>query len=81
MIIAFRKSLIGALSIAALQACSEPAAPGADKVLTDGAVYTVDDDRSWAEAVAITDPVAEFIEAEVPLTVMDGRTVFSADGI
>ena len=30
-------------------------APGADMVLTNGRVYTVDESRSWAEAVAITD--------------------------
>ena len=43
----------------ALSACSEspaPAeAPGADTVFTNGYVYTVDADRSLAEAVAVTD--------------------------
>jgi len=45
--------------IVTLTACgkAEPPAemPGADLVLTNGRVYTVDDSRSWAEAVAITD--------------------------
>lgn len=40
-------------------ACGEPEAPvsqsGADSVYRNGKVYTVDADRSWAEAVAITD--------------------------
>jgi predicted amidohydrolase YtcJ len=42
-----------------LAACSQSEAPGeatrADTVFTNGRVYTVDADRSWAEAVAITD--------------------------
>ena len=42
-----------------LVACSRPAdAPSedaADRVFLNGAVYTVDADRSWAEAVPIKD--------------------------
>jgi predicted amidohydrolase YtcJ len=43
----------------ALAACGKTEAPpelsGADTVFTGGRVYTVDADRSWAEAVAVTD--------------------------
>jgi predicted amidohydrolase YtcJ len=46
-------------SIAIVGACSKPGPPaeilGADTVFTNGRIYTVDDDRSWMEAVAITD--------------------------
>jgi len=46
-------------------ACSDsnesPQGPGADLVLTNGRIYTVDADRSWAEAVAITDGVISFV--------------------
>ena len=48
-----------ALIAVALAACGRtdapPASPGADLLLTNGRVYTVDPERSWAEAVAITD--------------------------
>ena len=48
-----------ALIAAALSACGQPdaptAAPGADIVLTNGKIFTVDAERSWAEATAITD--------------------------
>ena len=36
--------------------CSgDPPAPGADLVLTGGAIYTVNENQPWAEAVAVTD--------------------------
>ena len=37
------------------QSADEPTAELADRVFLNGAVYTVDADRSWAEAVAVTD--------------------------
>ena len=49
--------LISCLLVSA--GCSRPAqeaaAAAADRVFLNGAVYTVDAERSWAEAVAITD--------------------------
>ena len=45
--------LLAALGTAVLAAAS-PAPPPADLVIRGGAVYTVDDARSWAEAVAVS---------------------------
>lgn len=46
-------------ALLALVACTRPAdqiaEEAADSVFLSGAIYTVDDDRSWAEALAITD--------------------------
>jgi hypothetical protein len=50
--------VLAALVIVALDACSRTEPPedtGADMVFTNGNIYTLDADRSWAEAVAITD--------------------------
>ena len=42
--------------------CSrQPESPGADLVLTNGRIYTVDAERSWAEAVAITGDEIVFV--------------------
>ena len=58
------------LAAALLAACSTeepPAAPvsattsGADRVFLNAAVYTVDADRSWAEAVAVADGVVSAV--------------------
>ena len=48
----------GALLMLAAAGCGKapaPQAPGADTVFINGRIYTVDADRSWAEAVAIED--------------------------
>ena len=48
----------GALLMLAVAGCSKapaPQAPGADTVFINGRIYTVDANRSWAEAVAIED--------------------------
>lgn len=49
--------LFAAVALASSCSQSEPpdAAPGADAVYSNGRVYTVDANRSWAQAVAITD--------------------------
>lgn len=47
-------NLIILVSITVMPACSGPQGAGADTVFVNGAVYTVDESRSWAEAVAIT---------------------------
>jgi predicted amidohydrolase YtcJ len=41
--------------------CNEPQSPGSDRVFIGGAVYTADESRSWAEAVAITDGEIVFV--------------------
>ncbi len=48
--------LIGALACAAVASCSrgEPQPAGADFVFTNAKVYTLDDARPWAEAVAVS---------------------------
>ena len=53
---------IALLCISLLVACGrqpDPAAPAADRVLTNGRIYTVNAVQPWAEAVAIRD--GEFI--------------------
>jgi len=73
-------------------ACSKteaPAsAPGADRVFINGRIYTVDADRSWAEAVAINDgrieyvgsnqDVNRFIGANTEVVDLDGRMMLPA---
>ena len=54
--------LIAILFIASAPvACSSTKAPVADRVFINGAVYTVDADRSWAEAVGISDGRIVFV--------------------
>ena len=44
------------MGLAAITGCSKPAEQtSADLVLENGSIYTVDEARSWAQAVAITD--------------------------
>ncbi len=49
------------IALSQITACSRPTTPGADTVLRGGAVYTVDENRTWAEAVAITDGEIVFV--------------------
>lgn len=54
-----KTALLLLIVLAALVGCSPPSkeadVDGADRVFLNGAIYTVDADRSWAEAVAISD--------------------------
>ena len=72
-------------------ACSdvpEPGLPGADTVFVNGRVYTVDADRSWAEAVAVDDGAIvyvgnsagaqEFIGTDSNVVDLDGRMMMPA---
>ena len=45
--------------------CSDPTTPGADTVLRAGAVYTLDDERSWAEAIAISNGEIIFVGSDI----------------
>ncbi len=77
---------------ASLFACGRsdvpPAAPGADTVLRNGAVYTVDTTQSWAEAVAITagritfvgsnDEAGKHIGADTTVVDLQGRLMLPA---
>lgn len=47
-----------------LPACSVPQSPGADRGFVNGAIYTVDEHRSWAEAVAITGGEIVFVGSD-----------------
>ncbi|MGI9260772.1 MAG: amidohydrolase [Woeseiaceae bacterium] len=51
--------LVAAISCSA--ACSNRQSPGADRVFVNGAVYTADDSRSWAESVAVSDGEIVFV--------------------
>lgn len=67
---------------ALFSACSEPRAPGADTVFTGGGVYTIDDDRSWAEAVAVSDGEIVFVgsDAEVASYIGSNTDVIDLSG-
>jgi len=83
-------SLTMVVSIATACSQSEPpdTAPGADAVYRNGKVYTVDEARSWAEAVAITDGrisyvgsddgAATHIGANTTVVDLDGRMMLPA---
>ena len=83
-------SLAMIVSFATACSQSEPpdTAPGADAVYTNGKVYTVDERRSWAEAVAITDGriiyvgsddgAAAHIGANTTVIDLDGRMMLPA---
>jgi len=68
-----------------LCAACQPAVEPADWVFRNGAVYTVDADRSWAEAVAVSgtrltyvgddEGVEAFIGPETELIDLDGKMV------
>ncbi len=49
------------LIVAALPACNSKTDTGADRVFVNGGIYTVDQKRSWAEAIAITDGEIVFV--------------------
>jgi predicted amidohydrolase YtcJ len=57
-------SLFFVLSVFVLSACSKPQSPGADRVFIGGAIYTADEDHSWAEAVAISDGEIAFVGSD-----------------
>ncbi len=57
-----RRSGIPAAILCLATACfGPPDGPVADRVFVNGAVYTVDRDRSWAEAVAIVDAKLAYV--------------------
>ena len=56
--------LFSILLVTVLSACSKLRTPGADRVFVQGAVYTADESRSWAEAVAITDGKIVFVGSD-----------------
>ena len=56
--LAIRLAFIG-LALTACNQQQDSVAPGADWVLTNGHIYTVDEERPWAEAVVIKD--GEFV--------------------
>lgn len=86
-----KKSAIALLALSlALAACgrSEPQAPGADTVFLNARVYTVDAERSWAEAVAVRDGRISYvgssagadahIGADTTVVDLDGRMLLPA---
>ena len=77
-----RKFVFCCLSFLILGACSQPSTPGADTVFRGGAVYTVDDDRSWAEAVAVSDGEIIFVGTDEDVTTFVGSNtdVIELDG-
>ena len=86
-----RRLMSAALIVSLLTACGESPAPDpagditqpADRVFTNGSVYTVDPDRSWAEAVAIRDgiivsvggddTVSSYVGEDTVVTDLEGR--------
>ena len=76
------------LSLAACSEAPESQRPGADTVFVNGRVYTVDANRSWAEAVAVDDGAIvyvgssagaqEFIGSDSAVVDLDGRMMMPA---
>jgi predicted amidohydrolase YtcJ len=68
--------------IAVLSGCSSPQSPGADRVFLGGAVYTADENRSWADAVAITDGEIVFVGSDEAAAAFigSGTEVMDLDG-
>lgn len=56
-----------------------PEPPGADMVLTNGRIYTVDASRSWAEAVAVTDGRISFVGSAAAVEGMVGANTTLVD--
>ena len=77
----FRAALAAAI-FALIAGCQSPPETGADLVLTNGPVYTVDDDRSWAEAVAVTDGEIVFVgaAADAQSLISDNTEVVDLEG-
>ncbi len=75
-----------ALSVAASTACSRPDSPqalsAADTVFRSGSIYTVDEQRPWAEAVAITDGRISYVGSNTGVDKYTGSetTVVNLDG-
>jgi predicted amidohydrolase YtcJ len=86
MIKQFSTPILAALIITGIGACSRTEAPteapGADMVFTNGRVYTVDPERSWAEAVAVTDGRIVFVGSSTGVTghVGSNTTVVDLEG-
>ena len=85
------KAHIPAVALSAvLAACSgrDATVSGADIVFTNGRIYTVDAERSWAEAVAITDgriayvgttaAAEELVGSDTTVVDLDGRMMMPA---
>jgi predicted amidohydrolase YtcJ len=87
------QSLAGLLAVAVmLVACgrtdTQPASTGADLVFLNGRIYTVDDKRTWAQAVAITagrisfvgsdDRANDFIGSNTTVVDLRGRMMLPA---
>ncbi|MFQ5547447.1 MAG: amidohydrolase [Woeseia sp.] len=74
--------LLALLPIVPYSGCEGPADSGADRVFVNAAVYTVDDDRSWAEAVAVTDGEIVFVGStdDAAAFIGDGSAVTDLDG-
>lgn len=66
----------GIWALALLSACSEPAA---DIVFSNGRVYTVDANRSWAEAVAVRDGRIVFVGDSLAASEQIGRDTVVVD--
>jgi predicted amidohydrolase YtcJ len=65
-----------------LGACNKedaPAVPAADRVFLNGGVYTVDDQHSWAEAVAINDDTIVFVGSNEDVQAFIGDTTEVTD--
>ena len=56
-----------------------PPPKGADTVLTNGHIYTVDASRTWAEAVAITDGVITYVGSDVAVDASIGSSTTVID--
>jgi len=71
-----------ALTVGACSQPEEPAVTAADAVYTNAKIYTVDADKSWASAMAVTDGkiVAIGSDADMAAHTGDGTNVHDMDG-
>jgi len=78
-------SLASLVFVVSVVGCAAPSGPGADLVLTNGRIWTGDEERPYAQAVAIQDErivfvgddfaVGDFIGSETEQIDLDGRFV------
>ncbi len=76
------KTIITVALIFLLAGCTRsdtPEPPGADMLLTNGRIYTVDASRSWAEAVAVTDGRISFVGSAAAAEGMVGANTTLVD--
>jgi predicted amidohydrolase YtcJ len=75
-----RNWLLPLVAWAALAGCAEqPPGKGVDLVLENGRIYTVDGERSWAQAVAVNDGRFVFVGSDQDVAALKGPSTRTID--